>query len=170
MTESVAKFMSRYAEIRRKFWPPQFAERNWDVVFEQKRMVVADELPKHAPAIHHIVEREPEPELPLGAEPTHPLAIARMKRRRLLAGVPVVPWNTRRVISRVLWDTGFSWADLAGPSRREPLVRARQELMYELSQRTALGLKRIGGLINRDHTTILHGVRKVEALHQRQDS
>ncbi|MCE7885406.1 MAG: chromosomal replication initiator DnaA, partial [Actinobacteria bacterium ATB1] len=59
--------------------------------------------------------------------------------------------------------------DLIGPSRRRPLVVARQVAMYLHRELTDLSLPRIGEIFGgRDHTTVLHAQRKIEELmHQR---
>lgn len=52
---------------------------------------------------------------------------------------------------------------LKGPKRDAALVKARHVAMYILKQDLKLTLKDIGGLLGgRDHTTIMHGVEKVE--------
>jgi len=62
---------------------------------------------------------------------------------------------------------GVSIADLEGPSRRQPLARARQVAMYICRELTDLSLPKIGQLFGgRDHTTVLHGVNTVKRLIQ----
>ncbi|HSW47785.1 MAG TPA: chromosomal replication initiator protein DnaA [Candidatus Saccharimonadales bacterium] len=52
---------------------------------------------------------------------------------------------------------------LKGPKRDASLVRARHIAMYILYKDLKLTLKDIGGLLGgRDHTTIMHGVEKIE--------
>ncbi|HUQ85563.1 MAG TPA: chromosomal replication initiator protein DnaA [Candidatus Limnocylindrales bacterium] len=52
---------------------------------------------------------------------------------------------------------------LKGPKRDAALVKARHVAMYILKNNLKLTLKDIGGLLGgRDHTTIMHGVEKVE--------
>lgn len=62
---------------------------------------------------------------------------------------------------------GFTVADLQGPSRRRPLVTARQIAMYVMRNQTDYSFPMIarefGG---RDHTTVIHAVQKIEALMQ----
>jgi len=49
--------------------------------------------------------------------------------------------------------------DLRGPSRRAYIVRARWEAMRMLRDR-GLSLSAIGIILNRDHTTVLHALRR----------
>jgi len=54
---------------------------------------------------------------------------------------------------------------LTGPRRQAFLVRARQVSMYLLKKEMGLPLEEIGNILGgRDHTTIMHGVEKVEIM------
>ncbi len=54
---------------------------------------------------------------------------------------------------------------LKGPKRDASLVKARQITMYLLKKELNLTFTEIGNLLGgRDHTTIMHGVEKIEAL------
>lgn len=54
---------------------------------------------------------------------------------------------------------------LAGKSRVRSLVLARYIAMYLIRKHTELSLSEIGDLFNgRDHSSVIHGVRKIEAL------
>ena len=56
-------------------------------------------------------------------------------------------------------------ADMIGPKRVRTLARPRQVAMYLSKELTARSLPEIGRRFGgRDHTTILHGVRKIEEL------
>ncbi len=57
----------------------------------------------------------------------------------------------------------LSTADLVSKSRSRPLTQARHIAMYLIRENTGLSLIKIGELFNRDHTTALHGIKKVEA-------
>ena len=52
-------------------------------------------------------------------------------------------------------------ADLAGRSRKQRIAWARQEAFYEMRQHATLSFPAIGKIFNRDHTTIMHGVKQV---------
>jgi chromosomal replication initiator protein len=55
-------------------------------------------------------------------------------------------------------------ADLVGKSRSRPLTTARHVAMYLVRECTGLSLLKIGELFDRDHTTVMHGLKKVETL------
>lgn len=54
--------------------------------------------------------------------------------------------------------------DLAGRSRKQPIVRARHAFCFATRKLTDTPLKAIGGFINRDHTTVMHSVNAAEIL------
>lgn len=54
---------------------------------------------------------------------------------------------------------------LKGPKRDASLVKARQVAMYLLKKELGLTFVEIGNVLGgRDHTTVMHGVEKVEGL------
>lgn len=56
---------------------------------------------------------------------------------------------------------GYLWTDILGPSRNRALVKVRQECIRAVADaRTDLSLPQLGRIFNRDHTTILHALRK----------
>jgi chromosomal replication initiator protein len=58
---------------------------------------------------------------------------------------------------------GYSYLELISPRRKQPLVQARQAAMWLVWKTTDRSHPEIGRAMGgRDHTTILHGVRKVE--------
>ncbi len=59
---------------------------------------------------------------------------------------------------------GLEPADLISKSRSRPLTTARHIAMYLLRELTGLSLIKIGELFERDHTTALHGIKKIESL------
>lgn len=70
-----------------------------------------------------------------------------------------------RIMRKVCDFYGISVTDLLSPKRSYDIARPRQVVMYlakNLTQRSYPEIgKRLGG---RDHTTIIHGVRKIEEL------
>ena len=59
---------------------------------------------------------------------------------------------------------GLRREDLVSKSRSRPLTTARHVAMYLLRELTQLSLVKIGELFDRDHTTVMHGIQKVEKL------
>ncbi|NNJ46980.1 MAG: chromosomal replication initiator protein DnaA, partial [Acidimicrobiia bacterium] len=73
--------------------------------------------------------------------------------------------HPEEIIGATAAATGLSPADLIGPSRRQPLVRARQTAMYLCRELTDLSLPKIGRAFGgRDHTTVMHALDRVKAL------
>lgn len=69
------------------------------------------------------------------------------------------------VISSICEFYGIKMTQLKGIKRDAKLVRARQACMYVLKKETGLTYAEIGNLLGgRDHTTIMHGVEKIEGL------
>lgn len=63
----------------------------------------------------------------------------------------------RRAIS-----LGFTLEDITGPSRKRDVVAARQKIMFEVYTYFNKSLLEIGRMFGgRDHTTVLHAIRKV---------
>jgi len=69
------------------------------------------------------------------------------------------------ILEKVSARYGFSIEELRGKSRRRPLVTARQVAMYVIRELTDLSFPAIGReFSNRDHTTVMHAVAKIENL------
>jgi hypothetical protein len=54
--------------------------------------------------------------------------------------------------------------ELVGRRQTKGVTLARQTVMYLARQYTGLSMPEIGRRLNRDHTTVLHAIRKVEGL------
>lgn len=59
---------------------------------------------------------------------------------------------------------GLTRQDLVSKSRSRPLTNARHVAMYLMRECTGLSLIKIGEAFERDHTTAMHGISKVEKL------
>ncbi|MDR1237885.1 MAG: chromosomal replication initiator protein DnaA [Propionibacteriaceae bacterium] len=69
------------------------------------------------------------------------------------------------IIGKVADYYNVSVDDLCGPSRASNVVTARQIAMYLCRELTDLSLPKIGELFGgKDHTTVLHAVRKISSL------
>lgn len=73
----------------------------------------------------------------------------------------VRPGRILRLVTEV-WNVDM--ATLQGPRRTRKEVQARQIAMFLLRRHTGLSLVNIGGLLGgRDHTTVIHAVKKIGA-------
>ena len=77
------------------------------------------------------------------------------------------PDGVRRILTVVAKHWGVGVPSLVGPSRMRPLVYPRFAAMKLISERMNLSLTPIGiALGKRDHTTIMHGIRRADFLHE----
>ena len=67
------------------------------------------------------------------------------------------------IISQVCKFYSVDEVVLRGSQRTRGIAEARQMAMYLVRKLTNLSLPDIGQEFNRDHATVLHGIRKVEA-------
>jgi chromosomal replication initiator protein len=110
-------------------------------------------------------------------------ALHRLTAYMKLHNVPCTMALAQEVLSPILGDIGpkpitidhilevtsskfnVPVADIIGPNRRRQLVTARQVAMYAARDLTDLSYPAIADAFGgRDHTTIIHAVRKVEEL------
>jgi chromosomal replication initiator protein len=83
---------------------------------------------------------------------------------RALQPPPVPPGSIRRVLAAVAAAYGVSEADIVSDRRTRPIIEPRQVAMALARRCTRHSLPTIGhALGRRDHTTVLHGVRRIEA-------
>ncbi len=77
------------------------------------------------------------------------------------------PKPTARAYVKILYDVAARHAmttdDIIGKCRSPRYVAARQEAFYLLKQ-AGYSMLQIGRFCNRDHTTVLHGANKHEAM------
>jgi hypothetical protein len=55
-----------------------------------------------------------------------------------------------------------SIAEILGRNRRPPIAAARHEAVWRVRLATGWSLPRLGRFFKRDHTTVLHSLRKME--------
>jgi chromosomal replication initiator protein len=65
---------------------------------------------------------------------------------------------------------GLTREDLVSKSRSRPLTQARHMAMYLMRELTGLSLIKIGELFDRDHSTALHGIKRIENLMPNRDT
>ena len=97
----------------------------------------------------------------LDGEAIDPARVKRLVAERETATAP-----TLRDIARLTAKYfGLKLTDLKGPHRQRSLVAGRCVAMYLARELTACSLGEIGEFFGgRDHTTVLHAVRKIEDL------
>lgn len=69
-----------------------------------------------------------------------------------------------RLVEAAAAEFGVRAAAVFGPQRGAQLARARQVVMYIAAVRQHRSLPQIGRSLARDHSTVWHGVRRVEAM------
>lgn len=73
------------------------------------------------------------------------------------------PRTMRDVAEAVARRHGMHLRDLTGPCRSAACVKARHEAFYEIRRQLDRSLPQIGRFFgNRDHSTVLHGIRRHE--------
>jgi chromosomal replication initiator protein len=81
----------------------------------------------------------------------------------------LIPQTENEIPPQLILDETASYfslstGDLVSKSRSRPLTQARHIAMYLMRENTGLSLMKIGEIFGgRDHTTALHGIKKVEA-------
>ena len=81
----------------------------------------------------------------------------------------LIPQTENEIPPQLILDETSSYfslstGDLMSKSRSRPLTQARHIAMYLMRENTGLSLMKIGEIFGgRDHTTALHGIKKVEA-------
>lgn len=68
----------------------------------------------------------------------------------------------KKIIEEVTTLFNISHKDLVGPRRTKGLVLPRQICMYLLRNTSQLSLMGIGEILSRDHTTVMHGIERIE--------
>ena len=137
--------------------------------------------PKAAPAPVLVVVKAPEPErveaAPAPSEaPLTPLQqfqqekqqefdfLAELTRRRI--DNVIEDWCDLRmseIMEYVALKHRMTIQDLVGPFRNARMIRARFEAMWCIRQTGRYSLPEIGRAFNRDHTTVLNAIRKVDS-------
>ena len=81
----------------------------------------------------------------------------------LISNTSKAPVTAKTILEATSEVFDFTIEQITGGSRRRPLVDARQIAMYVTRNMTDLSYPEIGRAFgNRDHTTVIHAVRKIE--------
>jgi chromosomal replication initiator protein len=92
---------------------------------------------------------------------------AKQLRKALLTDTlpaPPPPTAVQRVLQLVADHYGLTVTDLVGPSRQRQVMRPRHVAMYLLHEHLGLSYVSIGKLLRRDHSTVIFGVRRIQAV------
>jgi chromosomal replication initiation ATPase DnaA len=82
---------------------------------------------------------------------------------------PVKPTTWRHDLNEVALKHGVSPREILSPFRDKPIVSARYELFWRLRVERKYSFGRIGLLLDRDHSTVVYGVKRhAEKLEQTQ--
>jgi chromosomal replication initiator protein len=93
------------------------------------------------------------------------VAVAREVLSYILGDGSATAITASEIIEAVVQRYGISYNDLIGKRRYRDLVQARQIAMYLCRELTNLSYPNIANVFGgRDHTTVIHAVRKVEQL------
>ena len=102
----------------------------------------------------------------LHGEPRPTVAFARQHLGSVLPDAPTAP-SADEIIKTVATFYNIKVADLLGTRRLKTLVRPRHVAMWLVRHHTELSFPEMGRVFKRDHATVQHGVRKIDALMKR---
>lgn len=107
-----------------------------------------------------VPEPEPEPQVVVVSYPDSVDDLLEIVERDFL---PAPRQLGKMIIKAVAQKHLVTVKEMLSDRRDKHLAMARQEACYELRARTELSTPQIGRLLNRDHSTVLHGCRRHEA-------
>ena len=91
------------------------------------------------------------------------LELAQAQLQDLLDTTGARPPTGEEIVAVTAITYGYTLSDLQGSSRRQRLVEARHAAMYLCRDLTDLSLTKVGRLLGgRDHTTVMHGIKKTK--------
>jgi chromosomal replication initiation ATPase DnaA len=85
--------------------------------------------------------------------------ISNLKTREIRIDLPQL--SMRMIADAVVEVTGIPFSEISGPKRQFQIRRARQLCYFIMSKYTTKSFPQIGGFLDRDHTSVLHGVDMV---------
>lgn len=80
----------------------------------------------------------------------------------------VAPWKKRALA--ICEKHGVEWADIMKQNRVAKIVRARQEICWDMVVNLKMSFYGVGIKLNRDHTTVLHAVERHKKLLEAQNN
>jgi hypothetical protein len=108
---------------------------------------------------------KPQPAITQPVEVAPPVAPVELPVNELVAAFRLVQSKdglAREIIRDCAAEGNFPIRLLSSDYRNRHIVRLRQKAMYRMHRELGWSLPRIGRMLNRDHTTVLHGVRRHE--------
>lgn len=66
------------------------------------------------------------------------------------------------IVGKICKDYDVDLLDLLGRSRKKAFVLARHKAMFEVRKQLGFSTLRIGRIFDRDHTTVVHALKKFE--------
>lgn len=93
---------------------------------------------------------------------THPIG-PELPSKLQLDGVEIVTPTAKAILFEVARKHGLSPVELVGNRRQKNIIAARFEAIVRIAdEKPDWSLVQIGNFFNRDHTTVLHAIRKVK--------
>lgn len=168
---SLAEFREKYASQFNRVSRPPNAMKPWTLPetlmlrrlarSRWSRRSIADALGRTLDSVSHqahinriLIVREASARPFPAPEPMEAVGLYRLFAARGLLG------ELRCIIESTAARHGLSYADLIGDSRGGEIITARHEAMWLCCRDTTKSLPTIGRAFHRDHTTVLHAVRR----------
>ena len=133
---TAAELIARYRDVRRRLYSPATP------------LELADGKTRTNPATRKAIAAIPEP--------------SRQPERRPSETPFQYQTPAREALQAVSTRTRVPIADILGRNRRPPIAAARHEAVWRVRLATGWSLPRLGRFFKRDHTTVLHSIRKMD--------
>lgn len=75
--------------------------------------------------------------------------------------------QSKLLVREIAQEYGLTYQDLVGAGRSRQFIFPRRLAMWRLRHERGLSFPRIGQIFNRDHTTCVHSVQVLDAMHAR---
>jgi hypothetical protein len=123
----------------------------------ERRVDFAKKIAEQARRLDEQKRRAREPQARLPAVPK----LDPLDRQLLNAPPELFKRPAWRILAKQICDEhGADFDEVCGDRRYQHLVLIRQEIFYRIRVELGMSYPEIGKRFNRDHTTILHGVRR----------
>lgn len=150
MVSQSQEIIANYRSARSRLWAPKPAAVRRELVSPAP----TPQEPKAPPAE---TLRPPQPK-PV-AKVTLPVVPSMPKYAVRSSGLPLANPEAIALVEKILEKHKLTWREVASPTRRKPVSRARQEVYYLLRLR-GLSYPQIARICGRnDHACVIHGVK-----------